>query len=261
MEHPGYENVRYAVEGPMALVTLDRPEKRNAISLATLDELHDAVGRAAEDDAVRVLVFTGAGEKAFASGSDLSEVEHRDLRKALEPIVQGLADRLERLPKPTIAAINGICFGGGLEVALGCDLRIASTNATFATPEGRLGIIPGGGATQRLPRIVGRGWGMHLLLMGEPIDAERALQIGLVTRVVEPDALLPTAREMAEHLAGFAPFVPRFMKAMVHSGMEASLAAGLAMEKFAQGALCETEDKQEGLRAFLEKRPPVWKGR
>lgn len=261
MEHPGYENVRYTVEGPMALVTLDRPEKRNAISLATLDELHDAVGRAAEDDAVRVLVFTGAGEKAFASGSDLSEVEHRDLRKALEPIVQGLADRLERLPKPTIAAINGLCFGGGLEVALGCDLRIASTNATFATPEGRLGIIPGGGATQRLPRIVGRGWGMHLLLMGEPIDAERALQIGLVTRVVEPDALLSTAREMAEHLAGFAPFVPRFMKAMVHSGMEASLAAGLALEKFAQGALCETEDKQEGLRAFLEKRPPVWKGR
>lgn len=261
MEHSGYENVRYAVEGPMALVTLDRPEKRNAISLATLDELHDAVGRAAEDDAVRVLVFTGAGDKAFASGSDLSEVEHRDLKKALEPIVQGLADRLERLPKPTIAAINGICFGGGLEVALGCDLRIASTNATFATPEGRLGIIPGGGATQRLPRIVGRGWGMHLLLMGEPVDAERALQIGLVTRLVEPEALLPAAREMAEHLAGFAPFVPRFMKAMVHSGMEASLAAGLAMEKFAQGALCETEDKQEGLRAFLEKRPPDWKGR
>jgi enoyl-CoA hydratase/carnithine racemase len=102
---------------------------------------------------------------------------------------------------------------------------------------------------------------MHLLLMGEPVDAERALQIGLVTRLVEPEALLPAAREMAEHLAGFAPFVPRFMKAMVHSGMEASLAAGLAMEKFAQGALCETEDKQEGLRAFLEKRPPVWRGR
>jgi enoyl-CoA hydratase len=258
--HP-FEHIRYRVDGPMALITLDRPEKRNAISLATLDELHGAVSLADADDAVRVLVFTGAGDRAFASGSDLSEVEFRDLKKALEPIVQGLADRLERLAKPTIAAINGICFGGGLEVALGCDLRIASTTATFATPEGRLGIIPGGGATQRLPRIVGRGWGMHMLLMGEPIDAARALQIGLVTRVVEPDALLATAREMADHLAGFAPFVPRFMKAMVHSGMEASLAAGLAMEKFAQGALCETEDKQEGLRAFLEKRPPVWKGR
>lgn len=256
-----YSEILYDVEGPMALVTIDRPDKRNAISLATLDELRDAVARAAADEAVRVITITGAGDRAFASGSDLSEVENRDLRKALEPIVQGLAEQLERTPKPTIAAINGICFGGGLEVALGCDLRIASTTATFATPEGRLGIIPGGGATQRLPRIVGRGWGMHMLLMGEPVDADTAFRIGLVTRLTEPDALLDTAREMAAHLAGFAPFVPQFMKAMVHSGMEASLAAGLALEKFAQGALCETEDKQEGLRAFLEKRPPQWKGR
>ncbi|MEE4298240.1 MAG: enoyl-CoA hydratase/isomerase family protein [Pseudomonadales bacterium] len=256
-----FENIVYEVRGPMALITIDRPEKRNAISLGTLDELHAAVSRAAADEAVRVLTITGAGERAFASGSDLAEVEHRDLRKALEPIVQGLAEQLERTPKPTIAAVNGICFGGGLEVALGCDIRIASTRATFATPEGRLGIIPGGGATQRLPRIVGRGWGMHMLLMGEPIDAERAFQIGLVTRLCEPEALIDTAQAMAEHLAGFAPFVPQFMKAMVHSGMEASLAAGLALEKFAQGALCETEDKVEGLRAFLEKRPPHFKGR
>lgn len=256
-----YSEILYQVEGPMALVTIDRPEKRNAISLGTLEELQDAVARAAADESVRVITITGAGDRAFASGSDLSEVEHRDLRKALEPIVQGLAEQLERTPKATIAAINGICFGGGLEVALGCDIRIASTAASFATPEGRLGIIPGGGATQRLPRIVGRGWGMHMLLMGEPIDADTAFRIGLVTRLTEPDALLDTAREMAAHLAGFAPFVPQFMKAMVHSGMEASLAAGLALEKFAQGALCETEDKQEGLRAFLEKRPPEWKGR
>ena len=256
-----FEHILYEVRGPMALITLNRPEKRNAISLGTLDDLHDAVGLCERDERARVLTITGAGDKAFASGSDLAEVEHRDLRKALEPIVQGLAERLERLPKPTIAAVNGVCFGGGLEVALGCDIRIASTRATFATPEGKLGIIPGGGATQRLPRIVGRGWGMHMLLMGEPIDAERAFQIGLVTRLVEHDALIDTAQDMAEHLATFAPFVPQFMKAMVHSGMEASLAAGLAMEKFAQGALCETEDKVEGLRAFLEKRPPNWKGR
>lgn len=261
MTATAFQELRYEVQGPMALITIDRAHKHNAISLGTLDELHAAVTMAADDPDVRVITITGAGEKAFASGSDLSEVEHRDLRKALEPIVQGLAAQLERTPKPTIAAINGICFGGGLEVALGCDLRIASTRASFATPEGRLGIIPGGGATQRLPRIVGRGWGMHMLLMGESIDAERALQIGLVTRVVEPDALLDEARSMAGHLAGFAPFVPQFMKAMVHSGMEGSLAAGLALEKFAQGALCETEDKKEGLRAFLEKRPPRWQGR
>jgi len=256
-----FENVLYEVRGPLALITLNRPSKRNAISLGTLEELHQAVTLAEHDDAVRVLAFTGAGDKAFASGSDLAEVEHRDLKKALEPIVQGLAERLERLPKPTIAAINGLCFGGGLEVALGCDVRVASETAAFATPEGKLGIIPGGGATQRLPRIVGRGWGMHMLLMGEPIDAQQALSIGLVTKLTAPEALLDEVQAMAEHLATFAPFVPRFMKAMVHSGMEASLVAGLALEKFAQGALCETEDKKEGLRAFLEKRPPQWQGR
>ena len=256
-----FDNVLYEVRGPLALITINRPEKRNAISLATLEELHRAVTLAEQDDAVRVLAFTGAGDRAFASGSDLAEVEHRDLKKALEPIVQGLAERLERLPKPTIAAINGLCFGGGLEVALGCDVRVASETAAFATPEGKLGIIPGGGATQRLPRIVGRGWGMHMLLMGEPIDARQAFAIGLVTKLTAPEALLGEVQRMAEHLATFAPFVPRFMKAMVHSGMEASLVAGLALEKFAQGALCETEDKKEGLRAFLEKRPPQWQGR
>ena len=255
-----FENVLYEVRGPLALITLNRPSKRNAISLGTLEELHQAVTLAEHDEAVRVLAFTGAGDKAFASGSDLAEVEHRDLKKALEPIVQGLAERLERLPKPTIAAINGLCYGGGLEVALGCDVRVASETAAFATPEGKLGIIPGGGATQRLPRIVGRGWGMHMLLMGEPIDAQQALSIGLVTKLTAPEALLDEVQAMAEHLATFAPFVPRFMKAMVHSGMEASLVAGLALEKFAQGALCETEDKKEGLRAFLEKRPPQWQG-
>jgi enoyl-CoA hydratase len=256
-----FENILYEVQGPMGLITINRADKHNAISLATLDELHQAVGLAAADDAVRVLTITGAGDKAFASGSDLSEVLHRDFRKALEPIVQGLADQLERMPKPTIAAINGICMGGGLEVALGCDLRIAVPKARFATPEGKLGIIPGGGATARLPRIVGRGWGMEMLLMGEPVDAERALQIGLVTRVVEPDELIPEARRMADHLAGFAPFVPRTMKAMVHFGMEASLAGALMFEKYAQGALVQTDDKVEGITAFLEKRDPEFKGR
>ena len=256
-----FENILYEVQGPMGLITINRADKHNAISLATLDELHQAVGLAAADDAVRVLTITGAGDKAFASGSDLSEVLHRDFRKALEPIVQGLADQLERMPKPTIAAINGICMGGGLEVALGCDLRIAVPKARFATPEGKLGIIPGGGATARLPRIVGRGWGMEMLLMGEPVDAERALQIGLVTRVVEPAELSPEARRMADHLAGFAPFVPRTMKAMVHFGMEASLAGALMFEKYAQGALVQTDDKVEGITAFLEKRDPEFKGR
>ena len=256
-----FKEILYDVDGPLALVTINRPQRHNAISLDTLEELHGAVRLAATDDDVRVIAITGAGGRAFASGSDLSEVLHRDFRKALEPIVQGLADQLERTPKPTIAAIDGICMGGGLEVALGCDLRIATRRSRFATPEGKLGIIPGGGATARLPRIVGRGWAMEMMLMGEPIDAERALSIGLVTRLVEPDELLPETRRVAEHLASFAPFVPRTMKAMVNFGMEASLAGALMLEKYAQGALVQTEDKQEGIAAFLEKRKPDFKGR
>ena len=256
-----YQETTYEVEGAMALLTINRPEKHNAISLATLAELQHSVARAGADDAVRVVTITGAGGRSFASGSDLSEVLHRDFKKALEPIVQGLADQLERLPKPTIAAIDGICMGGGLEVALGCDLRIATPSSRFATPEGKLGIIPGGGATARLPRIVGRGWGMEMMLMGEPIDAERALSIGLVTRLVEPEELMPEARRMAEHLASFAPFVPRTMKAMVHFGMEAGLAGALMFEKYAQGALVQTEDSREGITAFLEMRKPEFKGR
>lgn len=251
----------YQVQGPMALITINRPEKHNAISLDTLEELQRLVARAGSDDGIRVVTITGAGGRAFASGSDLSEVLHRDFRQALEPIVQGLADQLERLPKPTIAAIDGICMGGGLEVALGCDLRIATPTSRFATPEGKLGLIPGGGATARLPRIVGRGWGMEMMLMGEAIDAERALAIGLVTRLVESEELLPEARRMAEHLSTFAPFVPRTMKAMVNFGMEASMAGALMFEKYAQGALVQTEDMQEGINAFLEKRKPEFKGR
>ena len=256
-----FENILYECRDSLAHLTINRPEKHNAISLATLDELQDAVRIAESDDGVKVLSISGAGGRAFASGSDLSEVVDRDFRKALEPIVQGLADQLERLPKPTIAAIDGICMGGGLEIALGCDLRIATPESRFATPEGKLGIIPGGGATARLPRIVGRGWGMEMLLMGEPIDADRALSIGLVTRLVEREDLIQEVDRMAQHLASFAPFVPRTMKMMVNFGMEASTAAALMLEKYAQGALVQTEDKAEGIAAFLEKRKPNFKGK
>ena len=256
-----YREIRYEAEGPLALVTINRPEKHNAISLATLRELQQAVDDAAANDNVKVIAITGAGGRSFASGSDLSEVLDRDLHKALEPIVQGLAEQLERTPKPTIAAIDGFCMGGGLEVALGCDLRIATSRSQFATPEGKLGIIPGGGATARLPRLIGRAWAMEMMLMGEAIDAKTALSIGLVTRLVEPEELLVQVRRMSDHLASFAPFVPRTMKAMVHFGMEASMAGALMFEKYAQGALVQTEDKHEGIRAFLGKRKPVFKGR
>ena len=256
-----YATLLYETDAPLALITLNRPERLNAITMEMLEDLRRAVDEAARDEAVRVIGITGAGERAFASGSDLNEVLERDLRLALAPLIQGIAEQLERCPKPTIAAINGICYGGGLELALGCDLRIAAENASFATPEAKRGIIPGGGATQRLPRVVGRGWGMEMLLMGETVNAERALQIGLVTRLVELSELIPSVRKMADQLASFAPLVPQFMKAAVHHGLEGGSGAGFAIEKFAQAALCETEDKIEGLSAFLEKREPRWKGR
>ena len=256
-----FENILYDNIGKLALITINRVQKHNAISLSTLEELNQAVEIAADDENVRVLAITGAGGKAFAAGADLNEVVDRDLRKALDPIIQGLALKLERTPKPTLAAIDGFCMGGGLEVALGCDLRIATHQSKFATPEGKLGIIPGGGATARLPRIVGRGWGMEMLIMGEAIDAKRALQIGLITRLVDQDQLLPEVIRIAEHLSELAPFVPRTMKAMVHFGMDSSLSGALMLEKYAQGALIQTEDKKEGLNAFLEKRKPVFKGK
>ena len=253
--------ILYETNDPLALITINRPEKHNAISLQTLEELQVSVDLAEKDESIRVIAITGAGGKAFASGSDLKEVAQRDLKKALEPIVQGLAAQLESISKPTIAAIDGICMGGGLEIALGCDLRVCSPNSRFGTPEGKLGIIPGGGATARLPRIVGRAWAMEMMLMGEPITAERALQIGLVTRLVKQHDLLNEVQRMAEHLASFAPFVPQFIKTMIHKGMEGSLSSALAMEKFGQGALIQTEDKEEGMDAFFNKRTPKFKGK
>tara|TARA_B100001173_G_scaffold290096_1_gene280407 strand:+ start:50 stop:826 length:777 start_codon:yes stop_codon:yes gene_type:complete len=256
-----FKNILYKRINSLALITINRAEKHNAISLDTLDDLNKSVDYAASDDAVKVIAITGAGGKSFAAGSDLNEVKDRDLKKALEPIVQGFSEKLERTPKPTLAAIDGICMGGGLEVALGCDLRIATSRSKFATPEGKLGLIPGGGATARLPRTVGKGWAMEMLLMGETINAEKALQIGLITRLVEPNKLLDEITEMGEKLSSFAPFVPRTMKAMVHFGMDASLASALMLEKFAQGALVQTDDKAEGINSFLEKRKPNFKGK
>jgi len=256
-----FENILFERIENLGLITINRPRKHNAISLATLRELEEALEIASSNKDVKVIGITGSGNKSFASGSDLNEVKDRDLRKALEPIIQGLADKMERTPKPIIAAINGICMGGGLEVALGCDLRVATPNAVFATPEGKLGIIPGGGATARLPRIIGRGWGMEMLLMGEKITAEKALQIGLITRLVPENELIEEVTKMANNLAKFAPFVPQTIKAIVNFGMESSLAGALMFEKYAQGALVQTEDKAEGISAFLEKRTPKFKGK
>lgn len=256
-----FRNIYVEKTEELFLLTINRPDKRNAISLDALHELNLAMDKAAADDDIKVIAITGAGKRAFAAGADLNEVIDRDLKKALEHIIQGLADKMERIPKPILAAVNGVCMGGGLEIALGCDLRVASPNAIFGTPEGKLGIIPGGGATARLPRLVGKGWGMEMLLMGEPINAEKALQIGLVTRIVPQKELIAEIKKMSKLLASYAPFVPRTIKAVVNFGMEASLAGALIFEKYAQGALVQTEDKNEGIKAFLEKRQPIFRGK
>ena len=245
----------------MALVTIDRADKHNAISLDTLEELHQAVGQAAADDAIRVITLTGAGDRAFRLRLRPRRSAAPGLQEGLEPIVQGLADRLERTPKPTIAAINGICMGGGLEVALGCDLRIATPNARSPPRRASSASFPAAAPPPACRASSGRGWGMEMLLMGEPIDAERALSIGLITRIVESDELLPEARRMAEHLANFAPFVPRTMKAMVNFGMEASLAGALMLEKYAKALWSRPRTRRRASGAFLEKRPPQFKGR
>lgn len=190
-----YENLLYESDGSIALITINRPDKRNAISIATLDELHRAVGAAMENPGVRVVIFTGAGETAFIVGADLNEVAERDLHKALESGIQGFSDGLRIFPK-SLSWPYGFCMGGGLEIALGCDIRIAAENAKFGTPEGNIGIIPGGGATQRLPRLVGRVWALEMLVMENPISAEQALQIGLITHLVSPGELLSNVREM-----------------------------------------------------------------
>lgn len=256
-----FKNILFKKIDTLALITINRAEKHNAISLNTLEDLNQAVDNSIIDDKIRVLAIAGAGGKAFASGSDLNEVLNRDLKKTLNPLIQGLALKLEGMPKPTLAAIDGICMGGGLEVALACDLRIATPKSKFSTPEGKLGIIPGGGATARLPRIVGRGWGMEMLLMGESISAKKALRIGLITRLVESEFLLDEVIRIAKHLSSFAPFVPPTMKAMVHKGMDSSLSGALMLEKYAQGALVQTQDKYEGISSFLEKRTPKFKGK
>ncbi len=255
------ELVQYQVTDKLALIRINRPDKRNAMSYATLDALQAAVARAAADPAVVAIALTGAGDKAFCAGFDLNELLERDLPTTLEPIVQGLAAQLERTPKPTIAAINGLCFGGGLEVALACDFRVAAPNAKFAAPEGKVGIIPGGGATARLPRLVGTGWALEMMMLGATLDAEQALRIGLITRLVAAEELLPEVQRMTDLLASYPPLVPRTIKAVVQGGMDASLAGALILEKFAQGALVQTEDKREGVSSFLEKREPHFKGR
>ena len=254
--------VDFAVYEGVALITLNRPEAMNALDDESRDQLDACWGRVAEDDAVRAVVLTGAGDRAFCTGADL---------KKTMPPAESFAELtfgIEDIPyaafgsdKPTICAVNGYALGGGLEIALACDIRIASTNARFGLPEVRVGSIPGAGGTQRLPRAIGRSDAMMMLLTGDHVDSAEALRIGLVSRVVEPAALVEAAMAIASRIAANAPLAVRAVKRLATHGAHLPLPDAIRAERVTWGLLRDTHDRIEGRLAFQQKRPPRYQGR
>jgi enoyl-CoA hydratase len=207
-----------------------------------------------------VLIITGAGESSFVSGADINDIRQRTRADGLAAISSSLCTRVERFPRPTIAAINGYALGGGCELALACDIRVAADSAKFGQPEAGLGIIPAAGATQRLPRVVGLGWAKHLILTGEIIDARQALEIGLVTAVMPASQLQVRARELAKRILRQGPLASRLAKLALNASARVDLDSGLLIETLAQAICYDSEDKREGTTAFLEKRKPKFTG-
>lgn len=260
--------ILYEKRAPVAVVTLNRPEAMNAIDLEMWQELIRVWTDFRDDPELRAAVLTGAGGKAFCAGADaktrgdyyagMTPFQRRE-RAEREPGLGGLTRNLS-LWKPVIAAVNGHCLAGGLELALACDIRIASENATFGLPEVRFGIIPGAGGTQRLPRLISPGRALEIILTGEPVTAEEALRAGLVERVVKPGDLLPAATALAEKICANGPLAVRAAKEAVYRGLDLPLEEGLRLEQFLAEPLRTSEDAKEGLKAFAEKRRPVFRG-
>jgi enoyl-CoA hydratase len=254
--------VLYETRGRVAVITINRPEKRNALDGQVRCAFLGAIDRARRDENVRSVIVTGAGEKAFIAGADIGEFEGRspvDQWRVMK--APTIFDAVERLPKPVIAAINGFCLGGGMELALACDVRIASSSAKLGQPEVNLGIIPGGGGTQRLPRIVGLGAALRLILSGEIIAAEEALRLRLVEEVVEPAKLLGRAVELAEVMASKSPVALAAAKEATRAALSLPLDDGLKLETALFQLCFSSADKAEGVRAFLEKRAAEFTGR
>ena len=258
-----YEHLLVEVSDAVAVVTLNRPKVLNALNAALLNELDAALDALGADDAVRAVIVTGAGEKAFAAGADIQELAALSSMEgqALAERGQRIFRKLETLGKPVIAAINGFALGGGCELAMAAAIRIASEIARLGQPEVKLGLIPGYGGTQRLPRLVGRGAALKLLLTGEMISASEALRIGLVDEVVPASELLGRAKALASAIAAVAPIAVSQCLAAVRVGCDLPLDEALAHEAALFGVCCGTADKTEGTRAFLEKRSAVWKNR
>ena len=249
--------------GCVAVVTFNRPEALNAFDRTTVDELARAVEEIEQDDAVGAAVFTGAGAKAFVAGADISQFPSLDVWSAgafAERALEVFA-RVERMPKPSIAAVNGYCLGGGQELALACDIRLASRSAHFGQPEINLGIMPGWGGTQRLPRIVGPGWARQMILSGDMIDAETALRIGLVNELLAPEDLVERAVDLAERIGGRARRAVALAKEALIRGQDMPLQEGIRYETAMWQLVFDTADAREGVGAFLEKRAPKFTGR
>lgn len=251
-----FEHLLYSVEDGIGTITLNRPKALNALNSALLSELSELLDGIAQNVSVQAVIITGAGEKAFVAGADIAEMQGKTPleARAFSHFGNGVFLKIERLRQPVIAAVNGFALGGGCELAMACDIRIASSNARFGQPEVNLGIVAGFGGTQRLPRLVGSGIAKELLMTGDMITAERAMQIGLVNHVTEPADLLPKARELAAKLLAKAPLAVQFSKKLVNDGLNMDLDRALALEAETFGTLFGTEDRLEGMTAFLEKR-------
>ncbi len=247
----------------IAVVTVNRPEKRNALSSAVMAELSEAFDRIAADPAIRAAVLTGKGDKAFVAGADISELAELSPAAMRDFALRGQAifRKLEKLGKPVVAAVNGAALGGGLELAMACTVRFAAEDALLGQPEVRLGIMPGYGGTQRLPRLVGRGRALELLLSGEPVSAGEALRIGLVNAVAPRENLLSHSMAWLEKVLSNAPMALELVLESVDVGLDAGLETGLRFEAAAFGVCGATEDRREGTRAFLEKRRPAFTGK
>jgi enoyl-CoA hydratase len=258
-----FDNLLYERDGAVAVLTFNRPKVLNALNADTLRELDTALQTLAADDTVRAVVLTGSGEKSFVAGADINELAVLTPAEGKEHARHGqrIFDRIEQLGKPVIAAINGFALGGGCELAMACTMRIAAETARLGQPEINLGIIPGYAGTQRLPRLVGKGRALEILLTGDMIPASRAYEIGLVNQVVPAAELMPTARKLAQTLAGKAPIATRYILEAVNHGLDTPLAQGAFLETSLFGAIASTEDTKEGTAAFLEKRKAAWKGR
>lgn len=257
-----YETLLLERRNRVAIVTINRPDKRNALNIKTREEGAAILEELATDESVGVVVFTGAGDKAFIAGADISEFAGRTATMQRDVMTsRSLFTAIDSFPKPVIAMINGYCLGGGCELAMACDIRIASEAASFGQPEINLGIIPGAGGTQRLTRLVGEGKAMEMILTGEIIDARTAFSIGLVNHVVPADQLQPKTMEIASRMADKSPIALRMAKEAVKLASRSNLDEGLRREVDLFALCFSTEDKNEGVAAFLEKRKPVFKGR